>query len=223
MNIIETRAAYAARLDEGGPQFNLLSLTSAFLSNLTVTDLGTWTETDRDDTDGLLREIIRLATEARPALVAGIPDPPAGADIWARADQLTDGNPVGERDPAADRAIRLLAATVQAFENAGLTDGSHFIGMCEHVWGIEPDSDRADVLDRDTALRTLRDELLIGRTSAYAIVTQASDEAFGYSWSADFSPPRQGATLSYHRVTVHAVRNVPHGDDITGFRIRYYT
>ena len=196
----------------------LLRRTSAVLANLLATPLyETWDDDARDTADQLLRELAHQAQALRPRLVAGIPDPPAGTETWARAGELLEGV------PEPDRAIRLLAATVQAFEDAGLSDGSHFIAMCEHVWGIEPLNENADVLEREYALRTLREELQIGHPAAAAVLTQASDEAFGWSWSAEFNPPRQGRSLSFRKLTVHAVRNVPHSDDVTGFRIRYYT
>jgi hypothetical protein len=58
--------------------------------------------------------------------------PRRGTDeAYVRAKQLIDG------DPENRRCYELLAAAVQAFEDAGLHDGSHFINMAGHVWGFE--------------------------------------------------------------------------------------
>jgi hypothetical protein len=56
-------------------------------------------------------------------------------DIWARMIDLAQDNPVNAP------AYRLAAATVQAFEDAGLTDGTHFLGILGHVWGFTADED----------------------------------------------------------------------------------
>jgi hypothetical protein len=136
-SLAEANARLEKILDPGpgfplDPQHGLLRLTSALLARLLRDrDYEAWSAEDCDDTDGLLRELIHQAQALRPRMVAGIPDPPARAEIWARAMELTDGP--GDYD---DRPARLLAATVEAFTDAGLRDGQHFVNMAAHVWGM---------------------------------------------------------------------------------------
>lgn len=60
-----------------GPPYELLWLTSALLSSLARRrDYETWDAHRSDDVDGLLREIIQLATNLRTRLVTGTPDAP---------------------------------------------------------------------------------------------------------------------------------------------------
>jgi hypothetical protein len=64
-----------------GPQYVLPWLMSAYLARLTEhRDYKTWDEQHREDTDGMLREIIAMAYTLRSELVAGIPDFPALAE-----------------------------------------------------------------------------------------------------------------------------------------------
>lgn len=140
-SMLEANARLDQILDPGpdrllDPQFTLLRLCSALLGRLLEhRDYEAWAEEDCDATDGLLREIADQAQALRPCMVAGLPDPPAGTETWARAQQLIAD------DPDHARCYRLAAATVQAFEDAGLTDGAHFLGLIGHVWGFTADDD----------------------------------------------------------------------------------